>query len=150
MDMTQTLWEAVPRHFVEWLRSLDFGFFEWDCLLIHGSTVTVSEELTPETSPILLLDRLLRMDANLLFCGRSGLSFQYEIQQATVNSVVMTLDQTPSPQTTLIKPRQVIGVGNVGRLPGQASYTLYSPDSQQLLFKTVRYGNGKGFSPFKS
>jgi hypothetical protein len=79
MGMVKDLWDAIPRKLVEWVRSLDFGFFEFDCLLIHGSSVSVSDELTPDTPPIQMLDRLRRMDANMLFCGRSGLTFQYEI-----------------------------------------------------------------------
>jgi hypothetical protein len=145
MDMVKTLWDAIPRDRVEWVRSLDFGFFELDCLLIHGSSVSVSDELTPDTSPIQMLDRLLRMDANTLFCGRSGLTFQYQIQQGTVTSSVTTLDQTVSPQATQVKPRQIVGVGNVGRIPGQATYTLYHPNSNRIEFKTVRYGSGRGF-----
>lgn len=58
-----------------------------------------------------MLDRLLQMDANTLFCGRSELTFQYKIEQGTVTSSVTTLDQSPSPQVTLVKPRQTIGVG---------------------------------------
>lgn len=145
MDMVKTLWDVIPRDRVEWVRSLDFGFFELDCLLIHGSSVSVSDELTPDTPPIQMLDRLMRMDANTLFCGRSGLTFQYQIQQGTVTSSVTTLDKVISPQATQVKPRQIVGVGNVGRIPGQATYTLYHPNSNRIEFKTVRYGSGRGF-----
>ncbi|WP_416675974.1 metallophosphoesterase family protein [Egbenema bharatensis] len=149
VEMVKTLWDAIPREIVEWVRSLDFGFFEFDSLLIHGSSVSVSDELTPDTHPIQMLDRLLRMDANILFCGRSGLTFQYEIQQGAVTSSVTTLDQATSPQVVSIKPKQVIGVGNVGRIPGKASYTLYNPYTNQVEFRAVRYGSGKGFQTAK-
>jgi len=96
-----------------------------------------------------MLDHLMRMDANTLFCGRSGLTFQYEIQQGNVTSSVTTLDQATPPQAVLVKPRQVIGVGNVGRIPGQATYTLYNPNTNQIEFRTVRYGSGKGFQLVK-
>ncbi|NJR51918.1 MAG: metallophosphatase [Leptolyngbyaceae cyanobacterium CSU_1_3] len=145
IEMVKTLWDAIPREMVEWVRSLDFGFFELDCLLIHGSSVGVSDELTPDTPPIQMLDRLMRMDANTLFCGRSGLTFQYEIQQGSVTSSVITLDQENSPQATLVRPRQIIGVGNVGRIIGRATYILYSPNTNHIEFKTVWYGSGKGF-----
>ncbi len=145
IEMVKTLWDAIPRETVEWVRSLDFGFFELDCLLIHGSSVSVSDELIPDTPAIQMLDRLMRMDANTLFCGRSGLTFQYEIQQGSVTSSITTLDQVTTPQATLVKPRQVIGVGNVGRIPGQATYTLYNPYTNHIEFRTVRYGSGKGF-----
>jgi hypothetical protein len=39
----------------------------------------------------------------------------------------------------------VIGIGNVGRIPGQATYTLYIPYANQLEFRTVKYSSGKGF-----
>ncbi|MFM7423634.1 MAG: metallophosphatase [Elainella sp.] len=143
--MVKTLWDAIPRDAVEWVRSLDFGFFELDCLLIHGSTVSVSEQLTPETMPLQMLDRLMRMDANTLFCGRSGLAFQYQIQQGSLTSTTTTLDQPAAPQTTSVKARQIVGVGSVGRIPGQATYTVYSPGSNGVEFRTVRYGSGKGF-----
>lgn len=145
ITMVKTLWDSIPRKMVEWVRSLDFGFFELNCLLIHGSSISASDELTPDTPPIQMLDRLMRMDANTLFCGRSGLTFQYEIQQGTVTSSVTTLDQVASPQAIAVKPRQVIGVGNVGRIPGRATYTLYNPDSNQVEFRTMRYGKGRGF-----
>ncbi len=145
ITMVKTLWDAIPREMVEWVRSLDFGLFELDCLLIHGSSVSVSDQLTPDTPAMQMLDRLMRMEANTLFCGRSGLTFQYEIQQGTVTSSLTTLDRSNSPQAIAVKPRQVVGVGNVGRLPGQASYALYRPNSNQVEFRTVRYGAGKGF-----
>lgn len=48
-DGVKQLWESVSRQSVGWLRSLHFGFHELDCLLIHGSTVSYADELTPET-----------------------------------------------------------------------------------------------------
>jgi hypothetical protein len=138
-DTVKSLWEYVPRKTVRWLSSLDFGFFELECLLIHGSTVSISEELTPETPVIEMLDRLMRMQANSLFCGRSGLSFQYELTSGSVTNTVTTLDSQVSSQTINIQSRQVIGVGNVGRTFGQATYTLYNPNTNQVEFKTVHY-----------
>lgn len=143
--VVKDLWDAVPRELIEWVRSLDFGFFELDCLLIHGSTVSVSDELTPDTPPIQILDRLMRMDANNLFCGRSGLAFEYEIAEGQMTSTVTSLENSVSPQTAIVKPRKVIGVGNVGRIEGQATYTLYNPNTNRIEFKTVRYGDSKGF-----
>jgi hypothetical protein len=144
-DTVKMLWDCVSRPTVQWLRTLDFGFFELDCLLIHGSTLSVSEELTPETPPITMLDRLSRMQANNLFCGRSGLTFQYQLEGGYISSEITTLDSKIDPQTVKVTPRQVIGVGNVGRIPGQASYTIYHPSANKVEFKTVYYGNRKGF-----
>jgi hypothetical protein len=144
-DGVKQLWDVVPRSLINWIRTLDFGFFELDCLLIHGSTVSVSDELTPTTSPIHLLDRLLRMEARTLFCGRSGLTFDCQIYPSSVASNLITLDHPPASQTTHLDPRKIVGVGSVGRIPGKATYTLYSPTNQTVTFKTVHYGTGKGF-----
>ncbi|MBW4506401.1 MAG: metallophosphoesterase [Scytonematopsis contorta HA4267-MV1] len=140
-ETVKSLWDYVSHETVRWLSMMDFGFFELDCLLIHGSTVSTSEELTPDTPPIQMLDRLMRMQANYLFCGRSGLIFQYEIQAGSINTGVVTLDKQVSPQTVDVSPRQVIGVGNVGRTPDQATYTLYNPGTNRVEFRTVFYAS---------
>ncbi|MDB9319306.1 MULTISPECIES: metallophosphatase [Cyanophyceae] len=139
------LWEYVSRPIAQWLMTLDFGFFELDSLLIHGTTLAVDEELTPDTPPIQMLDRLSRMQANNLFCGRSGLAFQYQLQAGSITTEVTTLDSPASPQTVQMSARQVIGVGNVGGKPGEAIYTLFHPETNYVEFKTVRYLVGKGF-----
>ncbi len=87
------------------------------------------------------------MQANNLFCGRSGQTFQYHITALEVIEQVTTLDSQSLPQTATTTPLQVIGVGNVGRSPLVATYTLYNPFTNQVEFKTVRYGAGKGFQP---
>ncbi|GAA6618688.1 metallophosphatase [Scytonema sp. NUACC26] len=145
-ETVKFLWESVSRQTVQWLRTLDFGFFELDCLLIHGTTVSVDEELTPDTSPVLLCDRLIRLDANNLFCGRSGLTFEYQLRSGSIVSEVTTLDRQVFPQTVKMNSRQVIGVGNVGRTLGTATYTLYNTSTNRVEFKTVRYGVNKGFN----
>ncbi|WP_366514144.1 phosphoesterase-related protein [Moorena sp. SIO3I6] len=113
-------------------------------MLIHGSTVSVSDELTPETLPWKMLDRLQRVQANHLFCGRSGQVFEYQLQGGSVNSSVMTLDSQQPVETITAPKRRVVGVGNVGKEPGKATYTLYSPNSDFLEFKTVFYSHKKG------
>jgi hypothetical protein len=152
----EQLWPAVSRDTVQWLRNLDFGFFEQDCLLIHGSTLGCDDELTPATSPLTLLDRLLRSEAGTLFCGRSGLAFQCQLTAAQITSTVATLGiEHPDSKQHTLKPKRVVGVGNVGRVAGQASYTLYDPDSEDIQFQQVSYSKsltpvsasrGKGFA----
>ncbi|WP_245894249.1 metallophosphatase [Chamaesiphon polymorphus] len=145
IDMTKTLWDAIDSTTLEWVRTLEFEFVELDCFLIHGSSLSVSDELTPSIDPIHAIDRLSRMDVNQLFCGRSGLAFEYRIESGSLNSQVQTLDNLTAPTPTILSNRRIIGVGSVGRVEGKASYTLYHPESNKLAFKTVRYGTKKGF-----
>nr|WP_228050338.1 metallophosphatase [Tychonema sp. LEGE 06208] len=146
-DTIKLLWDSVSRKTVEWLRSLNFGFHELDCLLIHGSTVSASDELTPETPPPVMLDRVIRADANTLFCGRSGLAFEYQLQLSIINNWLQTLDSQEPPATVSATARRAIGVGNVGRLSGQANYTLYDPNTDTVKFRNVSYSTRKGLQP---
>ncbi|MBW4443905.1 MAG: hypothetical protein KME10_22300 [Plectolyngbya sp. WJT66-NPBG17] len=81
INMTKKLRDSVPCNLVEWVRSLEFGIFELDSLLIHGSTVSVSDKLPPETLPIQMLDLVMRVDVNSLFCGLSGLTFEMKLSR---------------------------------------------------------------------
>ncbi|MGB8699733.1 MAG: metallophosphatase [Thermosynechococcaceae cyanobacterium] len=138
-DGVQRLWKSVSREDVQWLRSLHFGFHELDCLLIHGSTVSYADELTPTTPPVTLCDRLIRADANTLFCGRSGLAFECQVEPTQLRSTVITLDVSQEPQEQGKTPRRVVGVGSVGRSPGHATYALYNPSTNAVTFKTIDY-----------
>ncbi|WP_293351091.1 MULTISPECIES: metallophosphatase [unclassified Microcoleus] len=144
-DTIKLLWDSVSRKTVEWLRSLTFGFHEFDCLLIHGSTVSASDDLTPETPPPVMLDRAIRADANTLFCGRSGLAFEYQLERSIINNSLQTLDSLEPQSTISATPRRVVGVGNVGRLPDRATYTLYDPDTDIVKFRNLSYNTRKGF-----
>ncbi len=145
VDMIKPLWESVSRETVSWIRSLEFGFMELDCLLTHGSSVSVADDLRPDTSPLVMCDRLGRLDANYLFCGRSGLQFNYQIADGSSTSTVITLDGTIPATTIETHNKFVIGVGNVGLPPNLASYTVYFPDSGKTQFQQVSYGLSKGF-----
>ena len=92
-----------------------------------------------------MLDRLQRVQANNLFCGRSGQVFECILQSASSATSVVTLDNKQPVQTVTTLQKRVVGVGNVGREAGKATYTLYNPKSDRLDFKTVFYGRQKGF-----
>ncbi|MGK7911050.1 MAG: metallophosphoesterase [Synechococcus sp.] len=146
-DAVQALWKSLPRESVMWLRSLHFGFHELDCLLIHGSTVSYADELSPKSPAIQLCDRLIRADANILFCGRSGQTFECQVFPQHLQSSITTLDGPQEPEEQGKTPRRIVGVGAVGRTSGLATYTLYNPASDRVTFNTVRYGKVRGFAP---
>lgn len=103
--------------------------------MIHGSSLSVSDELTPSIDPIYAIDRLSRMDLNQLFCGRSGLAFEYQIESGSLNSQVQTLDNLIAPTPTILSNCMITGVVLVARVEGKASYTLYHPERNKLIFK---------------
>jgi hypothetical protein len=63
-----------------------------------------------------------------------------------VTSIVTTLDAPAQTMTQTVRDRQIVGVGSIGKEPGKAIYTLYSPYTNVVSFRTVRHGtHGKGF-----
>jgi hypothetical protein len=139
-EMVKTFRDAAPQPVVEWARSLNLGFVEQGCLLVYGSSISVEDALTPDTSPLVIRDRLSRVAAvNTLFCGRSGLAFEYAIEGGATTTTLTTLNEE-KPTVIVEASRQLlVGVGSLGCTPGQATYTIYSPANQQVEFKMVLY-----------
>ena len=106
------------------------GFIELDCGLIHGSSADVGDPLQETTSPLILLDRLTRLDVNRLFTARSGQQFRVQLTGGQIQSKVK--DPTSEQQREQAVPkRSVIGIGS------GANYTLYDPASDRVEFLSV-------------
>ena len=126
----QHLREAVSQDHLNWLASLQFGFIELDCGLIHGSSADVGDPLQETTSPLILLDRLTRLDVNRLFTARSGRQFRLQLTGGQIHSKVK--DHAGEEQRDQAVPkRSVIGIGS-----GE-NYTLYDPASDRVEFLSV-------------
>lgn len=110
-----------------------------DCFLIHGSSLSVSDEFTPSIDLIHRIDRRSRIDVNQLFCRRSGLAFEYQIESGSLNSQVQTLDKLIDRIPTILSPRRIVEVVSASRVEGKVSYLFYHPEIDKLEFKTVRY-----------
>lgn len=137
----QQLLAAVDASHLNWLASLQFGFIELDCALIHGSSADVNDQLTPDTSPLILLDRLTRLDVNRLFTARSKQQFRIELTGGEILSKVKNHNSEHDNQQAVPK-RSVIGIG------GGKDYTLYDPATDRLDFLSAGSHNavrGKGF-----
>ncbi|MFL2488652.1 MAG: phosphoesterase, partial [Parasynechococcus sp.] len=126
----QELRKAVDPAHVSWLASLQFGFIELDCGLIHGSSADVGDQLKDTTSPLILLDRLTRLDVNRLFTARSGQQFRLTLTGGQIQSNVK--DPTGEQQNEQAVPkRSVVGIGS------GTNYTLYDPASDRIEFLSV-------------
>ena len=132
----QHLREAVSQDHLNWLASLQFGFIELDCGLIHGSSADVGDPLQETTSPLILLDRLTRLDVNRLFTARSGRQFRLQLTGGQIHSKVK--DHIGEEQRDQAVPkRSVIGIGS-----GE-NYTVYDPASDHIEFLSVAGRSGR-------
>jgi hypothetical protein len=132
----EALEQAVDPGHLAWLAALQFGFIELDCALLHGSSADVGDCLGPESSPLLLLDRLTRMDVNRLFTARSSQQFCVELAGGGIASTVRDLAGERQLQQ-VVPQRKVIGIG------GGLRYCLYDPGSDRIAFRRV--GQQPGF-----
>ena len=121
---------AVDPDHLDWLASLQFGFIELDCALIHGSSADVADDLTETSSPLILMDRLTRLDVNRLFTARSGRQFRLELTGGQIESKVTDHSGEHREEQSLPK-RSVIGIG------AAEHYTLYDPATDHLAFLKV-------------
>lgn len=138
----EALEQAVDPGHLAWLAALQFGFIELDCALLHGSSADVGDWLGPESSPLLLLDRLTRMDVNRLFTARSGEQFCVELAGGGIASTVRDLAGERQLQQ-VVPQRKVIGIG------GGLRYSLYDPGSDRIAFRSVGQqpgSRGRGFA----
>ena len=132
----QHLREAVSQEHLNWLASLQFGFIELDCGLIHGSSADVGDPLQETTSPLILLDRLTRLDVNRLFTARSGRQFRLQLTGGQIQSKVK--DHAGEEQRDQAVPKHsVIGIGS------GANYTVYDPASDHIEFLSVAERSGR-------
>ena len=136
--------EAVDDSQLKWLVSLQYGFIELDCALNHGSSADIGDRLTPDTSPLILLDRLTRLDVNRLFTARCRKQFRLDLTGGSIHSNVK--DQSTEQENDQTVPkRSVIGIG------GGKDDTLYDPASDHIEFlsadqKPARRARGFGLN----
>ncbi len=133
---SRQLGEGVSEKLVWWIQSLHFGFLEFDCLLVHGSSVSVSECLSPETSPWVILDRFQRVGARYLFSARSHSLFHCIIEEGMVESQVETVEGRRINQVKQAETKHLIGVGRVNGKDG-SSYVLYNPYTGEIRLRRM-------------
>ena len=109
--------------------------------MIHGSSADVGDRLTEDTSALVLLDRLTRLDVNRLFTARCRRQFRLELSGGSIQSHVK--DHAGEQQSEQAVPkRSVIGIG------GGRHYTLYDPATDHIEFRIAgeaSNASGRGF-----
>lgn len=81
----------------------------------------------------------------LHFSGFRLKSRKYITLSGAIASAIQTLNSPTQTQSGKVESRQIVGVGVVEQIVGEATYTLYDPSTNRVLFQTVRYGRPNGF-----
>ena len=135
-EVVKSLLSSVDESFLNWLASLQFGFVELDCGLMHGSSRDVGDDLTSETPPLTLLDRLTRLQVNRLFTARSTKQFHLELKKGIIDSEVCDLRGNRK-QEQKVPQKAVIGIG-AGK-----NYTIYDVGTDNTQFVQAGYKSEK-------
>jgi len=118
-----------------------FKNYSGNCGLIHGSSKDVGENLTLDTPPLTLLDRLTRLQVNRLFTARSKQQFHLELTEGIVNSEVEDLNGNRKKEHK-VPQKAVIGIGS-GK-----NYTLYDVGTDNTQFVQAGYKSEKRIKGF--
>ena len=108
---------------------------------MHGSSRDVGDDLTSETPPLTLLDRLTRLQVNRLFTARSTKQFHLELKKGIIDSEVNDLRGNRK-QEQKVPQKAVIGIG-AGK-----NYTLYDVGTDNTQFVHAGYHSEKMIKGF--
>ena len=103
----------------------------------------IVENLTLETTPLTLLDRLTLLKLNRLFTARSKQQFSLELKEGIVNSEIEDLNGNRKNEQK-VPQKAVIGIGS-GK-----NYTLYDVETDNTQFVKAEYKSEKELKDWES
>ena len=129
----------------EYLAALPLTIRDDNLCFVHGSPNSQHEYLLPSMDGFAALERVLSVDADVLFCGHTHVpyvrtldngSITVRLQQPARRSGGATTQQFTSPLKTIINAGSV-GEPRHGR--PNATYVLYDTDTMQATLREVPY-----------
>ncbi len=105
---------------------------------VHGSPQSNHEYLLPEMNAFTALERVLAVDADVLFCGHTHVPYIRNLDSGNLQ-VKLCQEETLS-FTTPVK--RIINVGSVGEPRHgrpNATYVIYNTDTERVILREVEY-----------
>ena len=81
---------------------------------VHGSPNSQHEYLLPSMDGFAALERVLSVDADVLFCGHTHVPYVRELEDAKLSVTVKSPAQASDPQQFQASLKRVINAGSVG------------------------------------
>ncbi|MEL7083426.1 MAG: metallophosphoesterase family protein [Cyanobacteria bacterium P01_G01_bin.4] len=129
----------------EYLAALPLTIRDENLCFVHGSPSSQHEYLLPSMDGFAALERVLSVDADVLFCGHTHVPYvrtldngaiTVRLQQPTRRSGEAAAQQFTAPLKTIINAGSV-GEPRHGR--PNATYVLYDTDTRQATLREVPY-----------
>ncbi|TVQ52564.1 MAG: metallophosphoesterase [Spirulina sp. DLM2.Bin59] len=125
----------------DYLAQLPLTLKRDDLCFAHGSPQNQHEYLMPEMNAFAALERVLAVDARILFCGHTHVPYVRTLEAGTMTvRLHHTPDQREQAFTTPL--RRIVNVGSVGEPRHgrpNATYVIYDTDGDQITLREVEY-----------
>ncbi|NJK50840.1 metallophosphoesterase family protein [Candidatus Gracilibacteria bacterium] len=126
----------------EYLAQLPHTLKEGNLCFVHGSPHSNHEYLLPELNAFLALERVLAVDAEVLFCGHTHIPYVRTLNAGQLQVKVHQPNVQEQSFTFTAPIKRIINVGSVGEPRHgrpNATYVIYDTDTQEVMLREVEY-----------
>ncbi|MEM1255836.1 MAG: metallophosphoesterase family protein [Cyanobacteria bacterium P01_H01_bin.21] len=130
----------------EYLATLPLSLKRDNLCFVHGSPNSQHEYLLPSMDGFAALERVLSVDADVLFCGHTHVPYVRELEDAKLSVTVKTSAQSEDSQQFQVALKRIINAGSVGEPRHgrpNATYVLYDTETTQVTLREVAYEYAK-------
>ncbi|NJN75594.1 MAG: metallophosphoesterase family protein [Synechococcaceae cyanobacterium RL_1_2] len=126
----------------EYLATLPMTLRLDNMCFVHGSPNSQHEYLLPSMDGFVALERVLAVDADVLFCGHTHVPYVRNLEDSTLTVKVQQPGQEASEIQFQSPLKQIINAGSVGEPRHgrpNATYVIYDTNTSQVTLREVPY-----------
>lgn len=126
----------------EYLETLPITIKKDNLCFVHGSPNSQHEYLLPSMDGFAALERVLSVDADVLFCGHTHVPYERKLEDAALSVKVSAVESDENTQQFRVPLKRIINAGSVGEPRHgrpNATYVIYDTDAAQVTLREVEY-----------
>lgn len=130
----------------EFLAKLPHSFKEGNLAFVHGSPHSNHEYLLAELDAFVALERVLSLDADVLFCGHTDVPYVRTLDAGSLQVCVKGEGPEEQIRSFTAPLKRIINVGSVGEPRHgrpNATYVIYDTETQEVTLREVLYNYQK-------
>ena len=129
-----------------YLATLPLTLKKENLCFVHGSPNSQHEYLLPSMDGFAALERVLSVDADVLFCGHTHVPYERKLENATLSVKVGAVESGEFSQQFRVPLKRIINAGSVGEPRHgrpNATYVVYDTDTAKVTLREVEYNYQK-------
>ncbi|BAY90430.1 MULTISPECIES: metallophosphoesterase family protein [unclassified Tolypothrix] len=126
----------------EFLAQLPYSLRQEKLAFVHGSPHSNHEYLLPEIDAFVALERVLSVNADVLFCGHTHVPYIRNLDAGNLKVCIKTEGVKAQERSFYTSVKRIINVGSVGEPRHgrpNATYVIYDTDTQEVMLREVPY-----------